>query len=366
MRGRQKGTRESSVRNPALQARIFFTAAAVLVLASCGDLSLLGTLNNESPGEFRLSPETVNLQVGKEFAFTAAGGFTPYNYEIVSGLGGFGKEQTWVYKSPDDIGSADYIVVTIQATDQLGNSDTATVRVFKPFSIVGDTAVTMQLPGRVTIQAAGGVAPYNWAVDGTADPFGTNPYAYTPTTEGTHVVSVTDEIDNYKEVTVTVLPANPPLTIAPVAAGVQVGGTVSFAAFGGKPPYSWTPMANVSPTTGTPVTYSASAVGTDTVTLADSLGASVTATVTVTAAPIPPLVLSPDAPMVTAVGDTVQFNATGGVPPYRYYSEPAGHGSIDPDTGLYKQRKAGPKDVWVWVQDSVGNKDITIVYWAGP
>lgn len=366
MRGRQTVPGKQRGRNEALRFRAFIAAIAVLVLSGCGDLSLVNLLNNESQGEFRLSPETVNLQVGKEFAFTATGGFTPYNYEIVSGLGGFGKEQTWVYKAPDDIGTADYIEVTIQATDQLGNSDTATVRVFKPFSIVGDTAVTMQLPGSVTIQAAGGVTPYSWAVDGTADPFGTNPYLYIPTTEGAHVVNVTDDIGNYKEVTITVLPSKPPLTIDPVAAGVQKGGTVSFAAFGGAGIYSWSATAGSISAAGSQAIFTApSSPGTVTVILSDGPNSQVTATVTVTADPIQRLVLSPDDPTVAAVGDTVQFCATGGVPPYRFTSAPSPHGSVDPVTGLYTQKTA-EKHVKVTVTDQVDSTDSTFVHWAVP
>jgi hypothetical protein len=365
---RYKGTREPSLGNPSRLIRMIIAAAAALVLAGCGNLSLSEILSNESPGEFRLRPKTANLQEGTEFAFTATGGFTPYHYEVLAGLGGFAKDQSWIYKAPEDIGAAkDYIEVTIRATDKLGSSDTATVRVFKSFSIVPSQAVTMQLPGSVSILASGGVAPngYGWAVDGTADPAGTNPYVYTPSTEGPHVVSVTDDIGNYAELTITVLPANPPLTIDPVSAGVEVHGTVSFAAFGGTGAYSWSATAGSISPAGSPASFTApSSAGAVTVTLSDG-SSQVTAAVTVTVKPILPLVLSPDAPTVVAIGDTVQFSATGGVPPYRFSSAPSPHGWIDPDTGLYTQKTA-EKHVKVTVTDHVGNTDVTIVSWAGP
>jgi len=371
MRSRQLDARQRSGRNPVLLLWVF-VAAAAMVLAGCGNLSLNGVLSNESPGEFRLSPETVNLPVGTEFTFSATGGFTPYNYQVVSGLGTVAKDQTWVYQAPDEI-TGDCIEVLIKATDQLGNSDTATVLVFNKFNVVGSTTRIFQFGVSVppiTIQVVGGVPPYSWAVDGTADPAGTNPYVYTPTdstVKSIHVIGITDAIGNYVEVTIIVLPEfNAPLTIFPPSAGVQLGGTVSFAAYGGTPDYRWNAVMNpVSPAIGTPVTYHANTVGTDMVTLTDSLDALDTATVTVTSGTILPLVLSPEGPTVMAVGDQVQFSATGGVPPYKFSSAPAQNGSIDSATGLYTQLTAG-KDVKVTVTDSAGSKDHTFVRWASP
>jgi hypothetical protein len=359
MRGRQDSARQRSGRNPVLLLWVL-VAAAAMVVAGCGNLSLNGVLANESPGEFRLSPETVNVQVGSKFTFSATGGFTPYNYQVVSGLGTVAKDQTWVYQAPDKI-TGDYIEVLIQATDQLGDSDTATVRVFNPFNIVGATARIMQLPGSVTVEATGGVPEYSWSVDGSVASTGGTSYVYNPATAGIHRVGVTDFLGNYIEVLIIVLPElDAPLTIFPDSAGVKVGETVSFEAYGGTPTYSWTPVTNVNPTTGTPVTYTATTEGTDTVTLTDSTGSSVSATVTVTADTIPPLVLSPEGPTVTAVGDQVQFSAAGGVRPYTFSSSPPGY--ID-GNGLYTQI-GSHKKVNVMVKDSAGAKEITAVYYG--
>jgi hypothetical protein len=343
-------------------------ATAALVLAACGDLSLNNVLSNESPGVFRLSPEAVNLQVSQEFTFSATGGFTPYDYKIVSGIGEVVKDHSWIYQAPDDIGAEDFIEVTIKATDQVGDSDTALVRVFKPFYLVDGTEMIVQNPGSVTIEAAGGVAPngYSWAVDGTTVATRTNPFHYTPdeTVEVvTRIVGVTDDIGNYIEGTVIVLPQNgAPLTIFPSSAGVELDGTVSFSAFGGTPPYSWSAMTGIITATDSTAAYKATAVGTDTVTLKDSADpqASVDASVTVTEGSIQPLVLSPEAPTVTAVGDHVQFGTTGGVPPYAYSSAPPGY--ID-RSGLYTQMD-GRRKVNVLVKDSVGATDVTTVYYS--
>ncbi len=362
MRGRQESVRQRSGRNPVLLCWVFIAAAAT-VLAGCGNLSLNNVLGNEEPGEFRLSPETVNLPVSTKFTFSAAGGFTPYNYQVVSGLGAVEKDQTWVYQAPPSI-TGDYIKVIIQATDLLGDSDTATVRVFNPFNVVGRTWRIVQIPNTITVEIAGGVPPYSsWAVSGTLVPSGPNSWFYTPTKAGIDVISVTDFLNNYIEVTVIVLPElNAPLTIYPDSAGVEVNHTLSFEAYGGTPPYSysWSATAGIITGTGSAATFTAPSVqGEVIVTLSDG-SSSVSATVTVTAASIPPLVLSPEGPTVMAIGDQVQFGVVGGVPPYTFSSKP--HGYID-GNGLYTQID-GRKKVNVMVKDSAGANDVTPVYYV--
>ena len=367
MRGRQLGARPRSGRNPMLLLWVLIAATA-MASAGCGNFSLDSALRNEAPGEFRLSPETVNVQVGGTFTFSASGGFTPYDYQVVSGLGDVVKDQTWVYEAPTAAITDPpyYIEVLIQATDQLGDSDTATVRVFNPFNIAGSTVRIVQIPNSITIDAAGGVLPYGWSVDGTADPAGTDPYLYAPTAAGIHMVGVTDFLGNYAQVMVIVLPStNAPLIIYPDSVAVELGGKVSFEAYGGKPQYNWVcGLGSLNKASGTPVLYTAAALGTDTVTLTDSASpspASVTATVIITAGAILPLVLSPEAPTVKAIGDQVQFSVTGGVPPYTFSSAPPGF--ID-SSGLYTQTSGAHKKVNVMVKDSAGSSDVTTVYYV--
>jgi hypothetical protein len=390
MRGRQDNARQRSGRNPVLLCWVL-VAAAGMALAGCGNLSLNDVLRNESPGEFRLSPEIVNLEVGRTFTFSAAGGFTPYNYQVVSGLGDVAKDQTWVYEAPKDpiTDSPYYLEVLIQATDHLGDSDTATVRVFNPFNIVGYSWRIVQIPGSITIEATGGVPSlggvpdlanggYSWSVNGTEVYTDKTSYPYAPQPDevGINEVGVTDYLGNYLEVMVIVLPqVGAVLTIYPDTAAVEVGGKVQFEAYGGQPTYNWSADAGTfTRIIGTPVNYTAPATpGTYTVTLTDSAtpSVSVSATVTVTSGSIPALVLSPESPQVTAVGDQVQFSVPPdngvprGVPPYTFTCTPARNGSIDPATGLYTQLAAG-KDVKVTVTDSAGSTDHTFVRWAGP
>jgi hypothetical protein len=78
------------------------------------------------------------------------------------------------------------------------------------------------------------------------------------------------------------------------------------------------------------------------------------------------LVISPSGPTVSAVGDEVQFSASGGSPytaePYYTFStNKADMGTVDPATGLYRQMGEG--NVVVSVMDSAGLKDNTLVKW---
>ena len=73
-------------------------------------------------------------------------------------------------------------------------------------------------------------------------------------------------------------------------------------------------------------------------------------------------VLSPGSVTVSAVGDEVQFSASGGSPlSYTFSTNKPAVGSIDPVTGLYRQLAAG--NVVVTVVDAAGLKDNTAVRW---
>jgi len=152
-------------------------------------------------------------------------------------------------------------------------------------------------------------------------------------------------------------PAPTPVTISisPNSSTTTVGNMIQFTATGGTAPYSWSVsnpgVASISATGQ----LTALAVGSTTVTAMDAnanSGASGTISVTSAEPPSPAqLVISPSS-AVLGVGQTVQFNVTGGVAPYSWSSSNATIASINPITGVMSGLALGA--VTVSVTDNAG------------
>jgi hypothetical protein len=355
--------------------------ALLLVLAGCGDLSLLQALKGDSPGDFQLSPDSLNLPVSSEYSFTAMGGIGPYSFDY-SGKGTLDRT-IWKYKAPATVSDPQgWDQVLITATDLMGNIDTAVVRVYETFALSGGASVVLnEADPAHDFSATGGVGPYRWLLTrGVQDEqevaSGITAWSFDPAVEGvgSFLVGVRDSIGNYRQASVTVAaPSGGPLTIDPAGATVEKSTSVIFTAFGGDgvDSYSWQ-------TTGGSLVVSADTVTAQhtvpdsaqelTVTLSSGAWPAVTVRVVVTdSAPLPPpaLVLLPDAPVVNAVKHTVQFTLTGGTPPYLFYlkNQYKNWATITAD-GLYTHEKSG-KNVVVTVEDSGApvQSASTTVYW---
>jgi hypothetical protein len=166
-------------------------------------------------------------------------------------------------------------------------------------------------------------------------------------------------------VTVKPVVADAPLEITPTTATVAVNATLSFTAIGGAGSYTFEVLpggagGTFSSADTNPATYNApGSAGTDTVQLSDGTGATESATVTVI--PVSTLSLKPQSPTVSAIGDTIQFEASGGTGPgtYTFTSGKPEQGSIDALTGYYVQ--LGVKNVTVTVTDAAGATANTVV-----
>jgi len=342
----------------------------VLALGGCGDLSLYSTLEGDMGGEFRLSPQKALVPEKTPFTFTALGGFLPYDV-AVAGLTAKG-EHTWEFPGKD-ISPGTTQDFMIEATDLLGNKATATVTVYAedlPPLVISDTAITLTVGDTWTFTASGGQPPYTWYLDEVKQLYDVDNYPFTAGLPGVYTVSVTDSLGIYREAIVTVSsPPAPgvPLVISPEAASVAVNGVVLFQASGGESgtyTFSTALPGSIASTGLDTATYKApGSAGTYSVQLTDGFTI-VSAAIVVTAAAPLPLALWPESPTVHHVGDTVQFAATGGVPPYTFSSKKPSRGDfLDPVThpGLYTQLQK--KDGVVFLKDSTGAKTQTTVKW---
>ena len=195
-----------------------------------------------------------------------------------------------------------------------------------------------------TLVASGGSAPYVWSSSNPSvamiDAVG-NLTALAP---GVVQITATDNNNNSgtsAAITVT------QITITPNSGSVGVGQSLRFSATGGVAPYSYSvnnsAVASINAITGE---LTALAVGNTTVNVIDNAGNSVSSS-TITVSDIS---LTPQTGLI-GVGDSLQFNATGGVPPFNWSSTNPAVASID-TSGLLSGLASGTTTVSV--TDSLG------------
>jgi len=141
----------------------------------------------------------------------------------------------------------------------------------------------VQKLGTLTFTAQGGVSPFSFTISSTS--IGTIDSATgvfsAANTAGTATITGQDALGTTGTATVTVL-SNATIGVSPNAGVVAVGGTLTFTAVGGTAPLFWTTSPGTAGTIviGTGV-FTATAAGTETITVVDSAGNTGTTTVTV-------------------------------------------------------------------------------------
>lgn len=306
--------------------------------------------------------------LGTSYSATVAatGGITPYTWSISAGTLPAGltlNASTGVISGTPTGSVTGPISFTVKVTDaEVPTAQTATAALSITISAAPLSVVTTSLPTAVdgsaysaTLQAAGGVSPYTWAVTTGSLPAGltlngsTGVISGTPTSSGsTFTVTVTDSETPTpqtasKQLTITV---NPQLSISTTSLAAGVVGTTysqSLAATGGITPYSWAVTSGSLPSglslnsttgaiTGTPTGPQTGPIN-FTVTVTDSESPAKTASAA--------LSISISAPTLTITTTTLgsgvlgqaynaTLGATGGVQPYTWSiisgSLPAGLG----------------------------------------
>jgi hypothetical protein len=365
------GPMSNNYRKCKSRGRSFFLYTATLIvlglsllLAGCGQISLNQLLENEEPGEFRLSPEVASIPVDSSITVEGKGGFKPYTYELIDGDGEFDPE-TGKY---DATGVAE--VAEIEGTDGYGRVHKATIHVIAPLSLKvnGESVSTISIvddpdDDPVELEAEGGdistSGTYTYYVDGTwaADTADGTWDFDPPTGEATCTVEVEDDLGNSAIVTVVVV--GPAVAINPKEKQVVQGGSVFFTGLNvdGTAVYTASPDVGVLNVTGDDAEYVADTVGTITITLTDEpSGEYATATVYVLPVDPGPLEISPSSATLR-YEDSQVFEVSGGVPPYTLWLWYLGdHGKLEQISAtqaLYTAPYAKTTD-WVMVKDSAG------------
>jgi hypothetical protein len=155
--------------------------------------------------------------------------------------------------------------------------------------LIAPATVTIPINSTVNFMGRGGRLPYSFAlVAGTGSVDAATGLYTAPATAGNATVRVTDSKDQHSDALVTVITTIGALAISPPLVNTGPGGSLRFMATGGSPPYTFTLTANgsltatVNASTGD---YSTGvSLGTDLVQVTDSVMATSTATVNVSAA----------------------------------------------------------------------------------
>jgi subtilisin family serine protease len=146
---------------------------------------------------------------------------------------------------------------------------------------------------------------------------------------------------------VTPLPGT--VTVTPATGSLMVGDSLQFEVNEGASPYRWSSSDPAVATISDSGLLNALSMGTVTVTVTDANDAQATASVSVSTS-TPTLTLTP-ATANLDVGETLQFTASGGTPPYRWGSSNSEVASVTAD-GMLRALAAGT--VTVTVTDSNG------------
>lgn len=298
-----------------------------------------------------ISPTSIELAVNNSTTFSAAGGSSPYTFSVLSGSGII-NASSGIFTASSSAGS-----VTIRVTDSLGSTADSLVTVNAALAISPSSQNTL-VSSTISFSATGGVNPYTYSLVSGVGAIDANSGLYTaPASNGSAIIRVTDNFGNYVNATVNVTSV---LNISPTSKTLAVNNTQTFIASGGTSPYTYSVQSGTGSINSSSGLYTAPAsAGSAVVLVTDSLGATVTANVTVNSA----LAISPST-QAMSINGTLSFSSTGGVVPYTY-SIVSGGGTVDSSTGAFTAPASAGTTV-VRVTDSNSNTaNSTVTVTAG-
>jgi plastocyanin len=286
--------------------------------------------------ELGITPSATSVTINGEVTLFASGGVSPYATWSVSGSAGGSVDPTSgatvVYTAPGSTG-IDTVTVTDSQTPTPNTAD-CTITVTPAALVISPASITIQAGNSVDFNASGG-SSYTFSVFSGVGSINSSSGLYTSAVEGTAVVRVTDNYSRTQDASVTVNAT--PLVLSPSSITIQAGGSVTFAADGGTPPYAYSKVSGVGSIGSSDGIYTSASSGSATVKVTDSKSRTDTAAVTVEPPPAPPLNLSPVVVNVQTGSDQT-FAATGGTTPYTWT---ATAGSITP-SGVYTAPSSVP------------------------
>lgn len=277
-----------------------------------------------------LAPDAATVAVGETVAFVAGGGLPPYAWTLVAPSGGVLAPAA--ENASYTAGTAGGVDDVVTVTDSTGATRTGTVYVLPGarFAVPELWAAPLEELDLALYDVTGAAAftmaaaPSGGAVVAT----GADTARYTAGPSG-GVDDIVQADGAWGFSVFATIHVGPALAISPLSATVTAGGTLSFTASGGKPPYAFDGAAL--PSGGSITAAGAYLAGateaTDTIRVTDAAGATAMTIVTVTATPPPPLELTP-ASAELAPSSTQDFTAAGGCGGYSFTLLAPGAGAL--------------------------------------
>ncbi len=282
------------------------------------------------------------LIIGDTQQLNPVGGSGGYVFTIISG-GGTIDPETGVFTAPTTPG-----VTQIEIKDSSGNSIVFEV-VVQPSLSFALNAPTIAENNVFDFEASGGVAPLTYSLVAGGGTIDSSTGLYSPNGYvGSAIVKVTDAVGHILINTITI---NPALKISPTAKTLWTMTTQSFVGVDGVPPYTYIVLTGVGTVGLSDGLYQAPATaGTATLMVADSLGNTASASITVNQG----VNLSPGSATL-APGNQATFTASGGPEPYTF-SIVSGPGVISSSTATTATVTANAQGIIVLrVTDNVNN-----------
>ena len=357
-RGRARGPGRSTSCRPwgdrlPRAAAIILAAAAAVMLAGCGDVSLLANLKSEHEAlPLSVGPEDPHVPAKAAVTLTVSGGVAPYEY-LLSGPGELAEgpqdldAATVTYLAPQGI-AAEVVEATVRVTDFVGRHSQSRIRIHLPLEVDPERGFSLYRDQTRPVQVSGGVKPYTATPrSGTGEFVSPSSYLYYSPADNGHEDSllIRDAVGNQRILVVTVVdpPTNGDIMLDPPSATVGQGGAVSFVVTGGSGAYTIAQdpegpdngvTAPPAVSEGETVAYTAPGIVTTDleveIEVTDSdTGKSAVFTVVVLSSP-PPLTVTFNGGPPTAEdqhvqlgpGDTIEIKAARGVPPYTFVLVP--------------------------------------------
>ena len=300
------------------------------------------------PDVVTVSPNNAEVPIGGSFSFTASGGQGPYTWSVANTTIGTIDSVSGVFQALT-IGSTNVI-----ATDS-GGLESAPITVSVTNIVITPANVnTLQLTEVRTFTVNGGQGPFTWTASNSAivnivaEGTQQESVTVTPNAQGSFNLSVADNSGNSTNTRISVVIT--PMALDPVTSTINIGSQLQLNASGGTSPYTWSSSNTGVATVDGGGLVTGVGAGSVTISATDNLGVAQTASITVVSA-APALTLT--APLSNVnVGATLQFTATGGVPPYSWSLGGSVLASIS-SSGLL--RAAGAGSLTVTVSDSGNN-----------